>query len=98
MKLRIDQYFEDCGGSVCDLVDENDFVIAKCGEYKSAQEIVRRVNAHEALVTALKKLAEVVKGSNLEGLWINHPETPEQDPLDFIRAALALAEKGTTQQ
>lgn len=59
-------------------------------------EIVRRVNSFDALVEALERLALIIKGSNVEGLWLNHPELPEQGPLDLINAALALAAASKT--
>lgn len=82
MKLIIEATSKNSMGAVHDLVDEQRFVIARCGGTEDAQEIVRRVNAHDALVAACEEISRRLQGSIVN-----------QDLRDQINAALALAQK-----
>lgn len=65
--------------------------LERCERRKARREQMTSAGYLEVVtpVEALTRLRRIIDGTELEGLWLNHPDEPSYGPLDIIDAAIA---------
>lgn len=74
------------------IVDEEGFIVARVRDEKGAgsrAEGFARLFARSPLLkAACVKSLDIIVGSNVEGVWLNCPHTPEQTPVTMLKEAI----------